>query len=631
MTTPDWLVDVVRLKPVRTPWARMIRAPLAICVPLTVALATGRLEIALPIALGGLSTTLVERGGPYLGRVRRVATVGVLGGALGLTVGLLVHGRGWITVIAVMGLALVSAAMSAGGNVGSVAGLQLLLFAILATGPLGLLSPWWMVLGLFLVGVAWGLGLSAVGWLFLRGAPEERSVATAYRAIAAMLREIGSEAFAVSRRELHDALATAYDDVLSARALLAGQSRPHARLVNLLTSALPLADAALTLAQEGNRPPREIIDTVDRIAEAIEDGGTDLGPAAHPGDNDSAGLRALEEQIRAIAALLTGRNSTGRQPELARAKGAMRYRQVLGELRYGRFVRTFALRLTLCIGVAAVISEVLVLQRSYWVMLTVAVVLKPDFGSVLSRALQRGLGTIVGVVVGAALLAIIPYGPLLLIPVTVLALLLPYGVVRNYGLFTAFLTPLIVVLIDLLARGGWKLAEERLIDTVIGCAVVLLLGYLPWPSSWYAHLGPHLAQAATAVGQYLSGAFDPAAAETAIRRRQAYHQVADLRTDFQRALTEPRQVSRQVTALYPGAVALEEVVDAITATATATRQGALAPSGPAIRTMVTALDEVSTAIADNSSPPPRALPDEPAAQPIANTIRRLQEAVYRSP
>ena len=554
--------------------------------------------------------------------------VGVLGGALGLTVGLLIHGRGWITVVAVMGLALVSAAMSAGGNVGSVAGLQLLLFAILATGPLGLLSPWWMVLGLFLAGVAWGLSLSVVGWLFLRGAPEERSVAQAYRAIAAMLRAIGSEAFAVSRRELDDALATAYNDVLSARAGLAGESPRHSRLVNLLTRSLLLADAAVALAQESNQPPREVTDTVDRIAEAIEGGTTDSLPALNPGKDDTAGMRALKDELRAILALLTGRSDTGQQPGLARTSGATRSRRVFSELRYGRFVRTFALRLTLCIGVAAVISEVLVLQRSYWVMLTVAVVLKPDFGSVLSRALQRGLGTILGVVVGAALLAILPYGPLLLIPVTVLAFLLPYGMSRNYGLFTAFLTPLIVVLIDLLARGGWRLAEERLIDTVVGCAIVLLLGYLPWPSSWYAHVRPHFAETAAAVGRYLAVAFGADAAETANLRRQAYHQLADLRTDFQRALAEPRQVSRLVTGLYPGAVALDGVVDAITATATATHQGgAPAPTGPAVRTMVTALDEISTAIADNSGLPPRTLPDEPAAQPIANTIRGVQEAL----
>jgi uncharacterized membrane protein YccC len=58
--------------------------------------------------------------------------------------------------------------------------------------------------------------------------------------------------------------------------------------------------------------------------------------------------------------------------------------------------RTFTLRLMACMGVAGLVSEVLPLQRSYWVPLTVAIVLKPDYGSVFARALQRGIGTVVG-------------------------------------------------------------------------------------------------------------------------------------------------------------------------------------------------------------------------------------------
>ena len=102
-------------------------------------------------------------------------------------------------------------------------------------------------------------------------------------------------------------------------------------------------------------------------------------------------------------------------------------------------------------------SEVLPLQRSYWVTLTVAIVLKPDLGSVFARAVQRGLGTIVGVLLGAAILAVVPYGWLLLVPAAVLAALLPYGRIRNYGLMLTFLTPLIVLLLDLPAQpaGSW--------------------------------------------------------------------------------------------------------------------------------------------------------------------------------
>ena len=161
----------------------------------------------------------------------------------------------------------------------------------------------------------------------------------------------------------------------------------------------------------------------------------------------------------------------------------------------GQVSRTFVLRLTVCMGVAGLVSEVLPLQRSYWVVLTVAIVLKPDYGSVFARALQRGLGTIVGAVLGAVLLVLF-HGAWLLVPFGVLAALLPYGRNRNYGLLATFLTPLVVVLVDLLMPAGWHLAEDRLIDTLVGCAIVLGIGFAPWPMSWYSHLPRQYARAA---------------------------------------------------------------------------------------------------------------------------------------
>ena len=130
----------------------------------------------------------------------------------------------------------------------------------------------------------------------------------------------------------------------------------------------------------------------------------------------------------------------------------------------GQVSRTFVVRLMACMGVAGLVSEVLPLQRSYPVPLTVAIVLKPDYGSVFARALQRGIGTIVGAVAGAVLLALF-HGAWLLVPFGVLAALLPYGRNRNYGLLATFLTPLVVVLVDLLKPVGWRLAGDRLVDT----------------------------------------------------------------------------------------------------------------------------------------------------------------------
>ncbi len=96
-------------------------------------------------------------------------------------------------------------------------------------------------------------------------------------------------------------------------------------------------------------------------------------------------------------------------------------------------------------------------------------------------------------------------------PFAILAALLPYGRSRNFGLLSIFLTPLVVLLIDLLAPAGWHLALDRLVDTLLGCAIVLLAGYAPWPSSWHADLPRRFAAAVYEVCWYVEAALCDAA------------------------------------------------------------------------------------------------------------------------
>ena len=515
----------------------MLRAALAICVPLSVGIAVGRRDIGLLPALGGLIGTMIDTGGPYMVRVKRVLTAGVFGGAAGLVVGELIHGRGWIAVAALVVVAGVSAVLSRLGGTGSVTGLQLLVYSSLGLGPFGALRPWWHTALGFVVGVAWALLLIVPGWLLSPRSAEQRSVAAVYHALAGDLRAIGTPRAIEARRAVTAALNTAYDTLLTARSTAGERSRRMMHLMAVLNASHPLSEAVTALRREGTRPPPLVGDTIDRLADAIATGAAlQSGPRLRParrrwdslhwdslhwdgataprrpraaahgqrGDGQlrsvppipppwsaSPGSLALRDAMAGLARAIAWTPDALPEPA-AQTSLRDRIRGVLGStldrLRGGWLGQTFAIRLMICIGVAAVTSEVLPLQRSYWVVLTVAIVLKPDYGSVFARALQRGIGTIVGAVLGAVILAVVPYGPLLLIPMAVLAAGLPFGRSRNFGLMATFLTPLVVVLIDLLTPTGWRLAGERLIDTLLGCAIVLLIGYAPWPMSWHSHL-----------------------------------------------------------------------------------------------------------------------------------------------
>ncbi len=656
---PGWLAETARLAKVPVPWADMVRATVAICVPLAIGLTAGDRVVGLLIAMGGLLGTIVDKGGPYPYRVKRVASAAIFGGAAGLAIGSAIHGRGWIAVLALVFVAGASAVLSAIGEIGSVTALQLLVYGTLGIGPLGALRPWWHTALGFVLGTAWALLLTVPGWLFSPRSAEQRSVAAVYRAVAAKLKAVGTPGFAEARRGVTAALNTGYDTLLKARAAAQGQSRLMNRLMALLNQATLLSEAATALDREPNRPPQPVIETVEHVASAITTGQRILITPRPWGT--SPGAVALQNALTEVARLISpnvpapdssSRSASGhgiRLRDWRHRLDAWRGRVI------GRFSATFALRLMASVGVAGVLTELLPLQRSYWVVLTVAIVLKPDFGSVFARAVQRGLGTILGAVLGTVILAVVPYGPWLLIPFGILAALLPYGQARNYGLFATFLTPLVVLLIDLLAPTGWHLALDRLLDTVLGCAVVLLVGYAPWPASWRAHLPGQFAQTIRAVCRYLDEALvtgqpeppgphreeppgvsgqagAPAGAELSATglasrpglRRKAYRALSDLRAEFQRTMSEPGALGRQVTAWWPALVGLEEVVDAITATAVAIRGGAPAPSAEAVRQLGVTLGSIASAVEEDSDlPDGSGLPPDPPLMPVTEAVRSV--------
>jgi uncharacterized membrane protein YccC len=620
VVVPGWLAEVVRPRRAPVPWPEMTRAALAICVPLSVAYAAGHATLGVLPATGGLLGTMADAGGPYLSRVKRVCSAAVFGGAAGLVIGSVTHGHGWLAVLALVVVAGVSGLLSAFGDIGSVTGLQLLVYTSLGAGPVGALRPVWHTAAGFLAGVGWALILILPGWLRSPYGREQRDVAAVYDALTGLLRAVGGDEFTARRQALTSALNTAYDELLTARSTASGLNRQRARLLGALNASHLMAEAAVALGMAGSRPPPLVIDVVSRLAGAIRSGARP--PMIPPSWDQSPAMLALRDAM-ADAARALSRDWYRAWPSARRPPAA------------GRVNWIFTLRLMACMGAAGVVSEVLPLQRSYWVPLTVAIVLKPDYGSVFARALQRGIGTVVGAVAGAVVLVLV-HGAWLLIPFAVLAALLPFGRSRNYGLLATFLTPLVVVLIDLLNPGGWQLAGDRLIDTLIGCAIVLLIGFAPWPMSWYAHLPRQYARAALDVCRYLevalvtgsgtgagsaSGGSTPPARSRI--RRSTYRALADLRAEFQRTMSEPPSISRRATAWWPAVIALEQVMDAITATALAVSGGAEVPQS-GVRQLCDALRAVSEAAATGSAlaAAPK-LPDDETLKPVSEAVRAL--------
>lgn len=582
LAPPPWLVRTLKPQAAPIPWAAVARASVALTLPLLIGLAAGQPAYGALASMGALSGVIGDTADAYRMRIFNIA-VPQLFGAIGVTIGSLVFGHGWVAVGVVTLVALVSGMMSTIGAVASVSGLLLLLNSVVGAG-LPMPGEWWLAPALMTGGGLLVLTLALLAWPLRSGIPERAAVAATYRSVAALLEAAGTERYGEARTAVTASLNQSYDLVLARRTRAHGRNPDLVRLVAQLNAITPVIEAAPAAHQCGIPMPPQFPAEVRRLADAV------AAPTAAPVPDPvlpeplDPSADAVDHALRHVAELLNDADPHGvvnaadrlGRPAALRVRARRAARNVVlssASWRYG-------LRLALCIGIAQSLVSLVDVPRSYWVALTVTFVLKPDFGSVFSRAVLRAIGTAAGLVVAAAVLSQVPRGwwdvPVML----VLAALIPALTPRGYGYQTAAITPVILLLSDVLNHQGFGLVVPRLVDSLIGCGISLVAGYLLWPESWHTRIGDRLADAVADTASYVESAFGTAVdvAARARMRRGLYRDLSVVRTEFQRALTEPPPMGARAAAWWPLVIAVERIVDATTAARVRIRHGAGEPS-----------------------------------------------------
>ncbi|MFE2236938.1 FUSC family protein [Streptomyces sp. NPDC059442] len=607
LSPPPWLTAGLRPQPAPVPWAAVARASVALAAPLAVGFALDQPVSGALVSMGALSGVIGDTADAYRMRFYNIA-VPQLFGALGVTLGSLVHGQGWLAVAVLTVIALVSGMISSIGAVASVSGLLLLLNAVVGAG-LPLPDPWWKAPFLLTLGGVVVLALTLLGWPLRGGVPERAAVAGTYRAVAVLFEAAGSDTYDEKRRAVTTSLDQSYDLVLARRARQHGRTPVLVRLLAQLNVVIPLVEAAPAAhlaARRFHRPvPPEIPAAVRDLADAVEEGRTgtpvlDLPDAARPSE------KAVDQALRHAATVVHEAEPDPYDVDDRLGRPAalrIRFRRTTRAVLLSEPSWRYGLRLALCIGLAQSLVSLVPVPRSYWVALTVTFVMKPDFGSVFSRAVLRALGTAAGLAVAALLLAELERGwwdvPVML----VLGGLIPAFSAKGYAFQTAAITPVILLLSDLLNEQGVDLVLPRLYDSLIGCAIALIAGYLLWPESWHTRIGDRLADAVADTATYVTCAFDPVQQSQAVRvraRRALYRDLSAVRSEFQRALTEPPPTGTLATAWWPLVVAVERIVDATTAARVRVEHGAAPPDPSEVTAVERQLRELADGLRSSS-------------------------------
>ncbi|MFJ6567185.1 FUSC family protein [Streptomyces sp. NPDC091292] len=580
-SVPPWLGHALRTQRGPVPWSAVVRGALAAGPLLLLAVLAGRPTAGVAAALGAMFAGINDRPGSRHASAYRIG-VPALAGATGLLIGSyaagLRGGEGPALLVTLgltallAGLGLIGGALSAIGPVASGAGTQLLVAAAAGVG-MPLPEPPAQRALLFLAGAGWLLTLRlALPSPGARGLDIERAaVAAVYDAVAALLRAAGG-ADAVARRvALTAALDQAQDALRGPRPLRPRRSGAERKLHAQYVAALPLAEAATALAWRGAPLPARAADGPTRLAAAVRDA-RPCGPLPAPA-RSTAALRALDDALlHAADAFDTG--TTAHAPVTVGAGPALRtgFRRAVGPAG-----REYGVRVALCLGVSTAVAQSLHHPHWYWLPATAVFLVKPDLGPLASRVLCRALGTLLGAGLFAGLAALVPtpYGTVGVVAVA--GALIPVGT-RHFAAQTAVVTVLVLGLVQV--GGEPQAAAGRIGETLLACAIVLIVGHLPLPGQRGHGVRARLAVAARAADDYLGhvlGGSDDRAASWALRR-DAYRSLAQVRAAAALSAAELTVLARHTAGTAETAARLELLVDATTATAVHLNDGPRPPA-----------------------------------------------------
>jgi uncharacterized membrane protein (TIGR01666 family) len=191
-------------------------------------------------------------------------------------------------------------------------------------------------------------------------------------------------------------------------------------------------------------------------------------------------------------------------------------------------------------------------KHSYWILLTIAFIIKPAFSLTKQRNIERIIGTLAGAAIGVGTLLLVEDGTVLFI-IMVLFMLGTYTFMRlNYLAMVMCVTPYVFIVFSFIGSEFRAIAWERIMDTFIGCAIAFSASYFLFPSWEREQLKQYMRDIIRANMVYLQKVIKALSGhqvsliEYKVARKEVYLHSANLSAAFQRMLSEPKskQTSR---------------------------------------------------------------------------------------
>ncbi|MDO8068867.1 FUSC family membrane protein [Janthinobacterium sp. SUN206] len=277
-----------------------------------------------------------------------------------------------------------------------------------------------------------------------------------------------------------------------------------------------------------------------------------------------ATLRAQRNKIRAILKMIAELHLASQKvydnvpfwsgadmaPFLSQQKYELK--TLLSNLRLDSPVFRFALRVSMAISVGLLIGHWLpYAAHSYWIVLTIVIILRPTFSMTRQRRADRIIGTIIGCIITAIVIRFVHSNIVLMAILFLSIVATPTFIYLRYR-YTAIAVSLMILLqMHLVAPSNPNLVSERLIDTLIGAAVATVFSFVL--ANWEYQSLPRLVRQVLNVNvSYMQASFALLQGKCfddfayRIERKRLMDSLAALSSALVRMLDEPASKQRAV-------------------------------------------------------------------------------------
>ncbi len=215
-----------------------------------------------------------------------------------------------------------------------------------------------------------------------------------------------------------------------------------------------------------------------------------------------------------------------------------------------------SLRLAVIVVVGFSIGIYFSIQNAYWILLTIVVIMRPNYGLTKERSKQRIVGTLIGGAIAIGIVFIVQ-NKIIYTILGIGSLTMAFSLLqRNYRTAAIFITLSIIFIYALMQPNVINVIEYRILDTLIGAALAAMGNYFLWPA-WEVHSVKEQLIASLGANKSYLNEIDshyhikgelPVSYKLA--RKHAFICMGNLSAAFQRVTQEPESRQKEIALLF---------------------------------------------------------------------------------